>query len=342
MSNENENDDFMAGFNSAAAQSAKGAQDPAPETPPEPQSTAEVGAEPVGGQGVDTQQQGEQVPIQPEELNLDGLPDNVRQHIEQLQASRASAEDVSAQLTKAARERDSAVARTRDLQARLTATERAQAQPQPQAPQQPEPVAVQPVTSAASYFESDRFKAFEAAWPEEAAIMRESQMATLDAIRMQNEQLAEQLGAHGLYVRTEVAPHLQKLRDAQQQAEREAEVARLNQAHPDWEQINASDEFWDWFNASRPLLNFTDDNHVRERLNDSSYVSGLLTAYKQSPAFTGGRATNQASEATGSVNPRLALAGGDARGNSAPVRRVGSAGISPGDDFMAGFNFNSR
>ena len=35
MSNENENDDFMAGFNSAA-QGAKGAQGPAPEPTPDP------------------------------------------------------------------------------------------------------------------------------------------------------------------------------------------------------------------------------------------------------------------------------------------------------------------
>lgn len=301
---------------------------------------ADAGAD-AGGAGVDSAETGEQGQAQAEELNLDELPDNVRQLVDSL---RQTNQQLDSSLAATRRERDAAVGRVAPLQQQLTAYQRAQQMQQPNA----EPAASAAkakvneaqadIDAAMARFESEEFKRYAEAWPDEAKMLRETQLATLNLIKQQRIEFAEQIGSVGRMVQTQIAPQLDQLRSDREEAERQRAIAALAAEHPDWQDLNQSDEFWQWFEGERPHLNYADDEHARARLRDHSHVAYLLTRFKRETGRQAGQQVTAAAPATPAANPRLALAGGrPERSQSAPVRR-GVGGVTAGDDFMAGFN----
>lgn len=191
-------------------------------------------------------------------------------------------------------------------------------------------------------------------------MQRDSQMGTLKAVRSMRAQLEKQVGEVSRTVQQDVVPHLQQVRHNEAVAERKRELSDLATAHPDWREINVSPEFTAWFEKHKPLLNFKDADHMRERLNDGEYVSSLLSSYKEAKGVgTGGQQLTaeqlqqqqeqqqrqqqdaQQQQQTSGASARLALAGGPDRTGTTVVKRPDATGVTPGDDFMAGFGSTS-
>ena len=213
------------------------------------------------------------------------------------------------------------------------------------------------IADAEAYFESPAFKRYAEQWPDEAAVTRESQMGTLKAIRTMRQQLEKQVGDVSRTVQQDVVPHLQQVRQNEAVTARERELSDLATAHPDWQEINVSPEFTAWFEKQKPLLNFKDADHMVERLNDGGYVSSLLTSYKEATGYgKGGDPTptaeqlqqqqeqqRQQQEAaarqqqSNGASARLAMSGGPGKTGVAVVTRPNASGVTPGDDFLAGF-----
>ena len=315
-----------------------------------------------GAQGVDTVENGEQGRDQPEEIDLSGLPENIRQRLEQAEKDRERAEALSGQLAASQRDYHAAVGRVAPLQSKLAALQRSQQDAQAGAGtgdgQSGTEVsgtvaeAEQAIADAEAYFESDDFKRYADMWPDEAKMQRETQMRTLRAVRTLAVQTQQQVGSLNQTVQRDVVPHLEQVRHNEAVTARQMELNELTEKHADWKQINASDEFGIWYSDIRPLLNFRDAEHERASVNDGKYVADLITRFKkdtgwgsqqqqQQDAGAGGQQNNAAGgQERRAPNARLAMAGSpDARGG-AVVSRQGASGITPGDEFMAGFNSN--
>ena len=341
-------DDVMAGFGGDGdggeldQTQPRTGDDPGDGAGEAPEATGD-GGDQAAAAGVDTAESGEQGLGQAEELNLDELPDNVRQLVTSL---RESNQQLDTSLAATRRERDAAVGRVAPLQQQLTAYQRAQQQPA--APVDPAASAAKAAVSAAQQeidtaiarFDSDEFKRYAESWPEEAAMLRDTQLSTLNLIKQQRIEFAEQIGSVGRMVQTQIAPQLDELRTDREEAQRRRAIENLEAEHPDWQQLNTSDDFWSWFEGEREHLNYANEEHMRSRLRDQTHVSHLLTRFKRETGY-GGQAGQQAPAATPkapAANARMALAGGrPERSQSAPVRR-GVGGVTSGDDFMAGFN----
>lgn len=350
-------DDFMAGFGGGDDEVGTTTQTAADAAGGEADGAGDAGADTGAGgahagagdaddqgaaAGVDTAGSGEQGQVQAEELNLEELPDNVRQLVTSL---RENNQQLDTSLAATRRERDAAVGRVAPLQQQLTAYQRAQQQaavtgePRTDAAKAAVNAAQQEIDTAIARFDSDEFKKYAEAWPEEAKMLRDTQLSTLNLIKQQRIEFAEQIGSVGRMVQTQIAPQLESLRTDREEAQRARAVESLAAEHPDWQDLNKSDEFWGWFEGEREHLNYSDDEHMRARLRDQTHVSHLLTRFKRETGY-GGQAGQQGTAAPSKApaNARMALAGGrPERSQSAPVRR-GVGGVTSGDDFMAGFN----
>lgn len=330
---------------------------------------AGTGAASGNTQGVDSSENGEQGRATSGTIDYSGLPDEVRQRLEEADRIRAENEQLTGTL--AARDRDyrALYNRVAPIQSKLAALERAQqggqqgaaeatAGGQQQDNQQGGGTleeAERAITEAEAYYESDEWKRYEEQWPVEAAVLKRTNLQNLRATRAVAQQTAARVEQVSRTIDTQIAPHLEQVRTERATQARTAELNDLATRHPDWEQINGSDAFWDWFGEQAPLLNFQSEAHMRARLNDGSYVATLLDRYKRDTALAAGtqqqqnnqQQNNQQQQNTAvaggdagnaqAVNARLALAGGPERGASQPIPRPGG-GITPGDDFMAGFN----
>lgn len=344
--------DFASGFAEGGAEVAAAGDAGAAGAP-------DGGGAGEGAGGVDTAQNGEQGRVQSQELNLDALPENVRQLIEEQRQRQAQLET---DLASARRDRDSLHGRVAPLQQQLARLSAAQQQPVQRAPAPAAPPAnaaiadaQRGIEEAEAYFESDEFKRYAETWPDEARVQRETQMRTLRSLKALHEATAAQF--------ERIAPQVESLRaDREQQEQDRAQRQRqealddLTARHPDWQQLNESQEFVDWFAAEIPNLNYVDDDHKRARLNDASHVDYLLTRFKRDTGYGQSAApvqdtippdkqSQQAADnqhqhqqqPTGGSAARLAMAGAPAApGSPAPINR--GVGLTPGDDFLAGFN----
>lgn len=319
-------DDFAAAF---------GSDDDETPAPAEPTSTD--GGEPGEQQGVDSPENGGQVPQQPQGIDLSALPEEVRQHIEAIQAAKQQLEEANAQ-----RERDfvalqGRVAPVQQQNAQL-AREIEQLRSRQQAPQQQPQPAGQPASTVAAtqaQFETPEWKEYERLYPEDAGIQKRNQLALA-------QQMDDRIGRLEQRFETE-AQRLNRIEQERVSAAKRAELDELSKAHPDWQQINESGEFWDWFNGRSSVFGFRDEADMRSRLNNSSFVSNVLDLYKASNApqatTTPEAVIPTATTQAGAASPpdvTLALASAP-RAAGAGVRRPAGGTPSAGDEFMAGF-----
>lgn len=340
--------DFMAGFNEGEeAPPAAPAATPGADGTPPPDGNGGAPPQPAGDgtqQGVDTPGNGAQVSPQPQGLDLSALPEDLRQHVESLQAEKQRLEETAAQQ---ARDFEALKGRVAPVQQQL---ERAQqqlaAQGRQQAPpQQPQPRQAAPATAATTaltaQFETAEWKEYKRLYPEDAALHERNQLA-----------IAASMDRRFGSLEAAVADTFQRVGRVEHErveAIKRAEVAELDRAHPDWRQLNESDEFWDWFNTKSALFGFRDEADMRTRMNNRSFVSSVLDLYKagMQPAPVTQPAQPAAQPATPAAPAARAAAAPSAtillaaspRGAGGGIRPVAGGGVAdPGDAFLAGYN----
>jgi len=292
---------------------------------------------------VDNSQNGEQVPgQQAPALDLSSLPDDVRQLIER---ERSEAAITAENLAKTQRDFQALHGKLAPTQRELdTLRRQQQASTSAQGAAGDAGSAASELAEAEAYYDSPAFLDYAKTWPEEAKLLKEGQLRILRASLNRANQLEQRIN-------TQILPALQSLQTTHQQTEHERATSALAAEHSDWQEINQSDEFWDWFGKEEPYLNFTDEQHRDRRLRDQTFVAHLLTRYKRETGYAAatqgqGQPANQQQQQqppqqqqqqTRQGNARLAMAGAEVKGGAGIVRQ-GSAGVSPGDQFQAGFN----
>ena len=311
------------------------------DAPPSAAEVVETADENNSAQGVDTPENGAQVPPQPQEVVLDNLPEDVRQQVAAILEARDKAAEEAAQVR---RDFDAMKGRVTPVQRELDAAKQQLARYQQQAPQQqpqPQGAAAPPsaVAQAQAHFESPAFKDYEKLYPEEAAIQKQSQLTLAKAQDAQMAAMLEQLGNINRVVSSE-AERINRIEQERMSAAKRAELDELTTTHPDWQQINESDEFWDWFNSKTSLFGIRSEDEMRRRVNDKAFVIEALNLYKASPQYAAPATQAPASVAAEvthrPANAALRLASAPRNTGGGVTRPKGPA--SAGDEFMAAFN----
>ena len=304
-------------------------------------AAGETGGENNPAQGVDTPENGAQVPPQPQEVVLDNLPEDVRQQVAAILEARNKAAEEATQVR---RDLEAMKGRVAPVQRELDSAKQQLARFQQQAPQpqpQPQGAAAPPsaVALAQSHFESKAFKDFEAMYPEEAAIQKQSQLVLAQAQDAQAMAVLQQLDQLTRTVHGE-AERINRFEQERMSAAKRAELDELTTAHPDWQQINESDEFWDWFNSKTSLFGIRSEDEMRRRVNDKAFVIEALNLYKASPQYAAPATQAPASVAAEvthrPANAALRLASAPRNTGGGVTRPKGPA--TAGDEFMAAFN----
>lgn len=330
--------DFAAGFSDdddglpSGTQAGEVGDDGAPAGDPPGAAGDPPGGDP--SQGVDTSGNGGQVSPQPQGLNLDELPENLRQSVGAILAEKQRLE---AESVEHRRNFDSLHSRIAPVQRELEATKRELARrQQTQAPTQQSQLAATQnrptmVGAAMAQFETPEFKQYESLFPDEAAIHKRNTLAVAEANDLRIGQLEGVLG--------NTAQRIQQIEAASEKAARREELSELDKVHPDWREINTSDDFWDYFGEIEHLFGFADEADKTRRLQNRRFVSGILDTYKKVRGIGAEPQTQtQASPGTqpqpASAVVALAAAPRNAGGG---IRRTAGEGRK-GNDFMAGFN----
>ena len=323
-----EGDDFAAAFKGDDEITPAASEAAPPASPGDEGASAATATE-----GVDSPENGAQVPPQASEIVLDDLPENIRQSVETILEAKRTAEEALAQQQRdfeALKGRVAPVQRELDIAKRELANRTA-----PQAPQQrPQPQAVSTVAATQAQFETPEWKEYERLYPEDANIQKRNQLALA-------QQMDDRIGRLEAVFESE-AQRINRLEQERMEAAKRADIDEIAARHPDWDAINQSDEFWDWFNQ-QPALTHSDERVLRQRLNDKNFVINTLNFYKAVNAPTTaappGAGTPPATTQTGVASqpdPTLALASAP-RNAGAGVRRPQGGAPSAGDEFMAGF-----
>ena len=303
----------------------------------------ESGDKNISSQGVDTSENGAQVPPQPQGVVRDNLPDDLRQQVAAIIEARDKAAEEAAQVR---RDFEAMKGRVAPVQRELDSAKQQLARFQQQAPQQqpqPQGAAAPPsaVALAQAHFESKAFKDFEAMYPEEAAIQKQSQLVLAQAQDAQATAVLRQLDQLNRVIHSEVE-RINRFEQERMSAAKRAELDELTAIHPDWQQINESDEFWDWFNSKTALFGIRSEDEMRRRVNDKAFVIEALNLYKASPQYAApatqsAPAVTVAAEVTQRpANAALRLASAPRNTGGGVTRPKGPA--SAGDEFLAAFN----
>lgn len=199
------------------------------------------------------------------------LPEQVR---ERLQAERNAAKA----------ERDALEQRYRALHGRLSPTQQALSDAQRRLAQieQAPPKAPSSTSTQAeldSYFDSEAWKQWANDFPSDAKVYRDGLEIQRRESRGAIEQLSEQ-------VRT-LQARLDQTDQTTAQRALETEVEKLEAKHADWQQLNESQEFWDWFYGGHvPTLPkslqaiYRDDQQLKTLFNDADFTIDILDRYK--------------------------------------------------------------
>lgn len=322
-------DDFMAAFNGDDEADAPQGQDAAAQDDPAVEVEQDGQDEQAAAEGVDTPENGEQgAPQEQQGVVLDDLPESVRQQVESiLEANRRLAEEA------AQRERDfralhnrvAPVQRELDI-AKQELAKRSTSAPPPQQPdvQSPSLAAVQ------AQFESAEWKEYERLYPDDAALQKRNQIAIAQAMDAQVARLAGAIESQ--------AERISRLDRERAAAQQQREIEALSQAHPDWQELNESDEFWAWFESKEHLFGFRDEADRQHRLNNRMFVSDLLDMFKVANKPVGAPAPTQpeAGHQPRPASAALALAASPRSAGTGIRRPTGAP--SPGDEFLAGYN----
>lgn len=279
-------DRLMALDDEAFQQEATGQQDGGEAPPPAqaagtpPPEAASGGQEAPGEGGGD----GGTTPAQPGATDLPAddwlaaLPEDVRTRIQKDREERAQALQESENRFKALHERLAPTQRAlSEAQTRL-----AQMQHRPAAQPSEAPPAPQAGQTLDSYFDSPVYKQWAEDFPGDAKVLRDGLEAQDRALRGQLSQLEAQLQQLN-----------QRLGQTEQVASRTVvndEISRLEAAHPDWRDLNNSDEFWSWFEdwkVTQPKSlrgQYYDAERLRELWCDSDFAIARISEYKASTA----------------------------------------------------------
>ena len=193
-------------------------------------------------------------------------------------------------------------------------------------------------------FTSDRWKQWASDFPSEAQTMQEALSRTASASEAKFRQLEEKLAA--------MEPQFGTMNDRLERIASAEEQTRLYTAHPDYQQIDQSGEFWQWFESYRDeqpaeyrrLLQ--DKEWLAAQFKGADFPISLLNAYKRDvhlaeiamsaeqpvPARP---AEARPAERQSSAAARLAVAP-SVKQSAAP--RGGRKFDSPGEEFEAIFN----
>jgi hypothetical protein len=219
---------------------------------------------------------------------------------------------------------------------------------------QPAPAPAAASTSAAqddSYFDSDEWKRYEADFPGDAKVIRagiERQQKAVAALEAKVEARLQQLD-RGVQAVT--------ARDAE--ADLEAQINALTEKHPDWQEINASDQFWEWFDGYRAqqpgVLRdaLYDEKKVNELFRDATWTAARISEYKAATGYTAPSAAAATTTATATTpaattertqpaqtaGARLRMAAApDVRSTGAPRTSVPLDSLSPAEQFETLWN----
>lgn len=308
---------------------------------------ASASAEGIHGEGVDTGESGAQLPPQQPELILDDLPEDLRQSVEVILRAKAEAEaalneertryaslygkvaPVQRQLDSAQRE----LARIRSLQE--AGGSQAGVPAQAGAAQSAGAVA-----KLQAQYETDEWKRFEELYPEDAAIQKKANLAIAETLDAQFAELGNAVNSQRSIVEQVAA-------DRAAEAQRR-EISTLAEAHPDWQEINNSDEFVEWFDNHSYMFDFKSEEDMKGRLRKASFVIPLLNMYKATTGYMqhGGQGGGGPAEVGGQQPQKIKTADDVALRLSAAPRTVGrgvlrgtgaAGGGDPGSQFMAGY-----
>lgn len=185
-------------------------------------------------------------------------------------------------------ELDQAEVRYRALHGRLAPTQQALSDAQRRlaqvtaTPAQAATPTPQPGQTADSYFDSPAFKAYEADFPGDAKVMREAHLAQQQAHQQQLASLEGKLNA--------LAQRLESTEQVTSRTAIQSEAEKLAAKHPDWQEINESAEFWDYFDdyrARQPKsirAMYYDEGQLKQMFSDAEFTSAMIDGYKQAKA----------------------------------------------------------
>lgn len=211
-------------------------------------------------------------PVEPDSW-LSSLPEDVQARIREDREAREQA-------LRDERNRYEALhGRVAPLQRRLSELEnQMRYQPQPAEPQAPAAPAMQPGQSLDSYFDSDDWKEYDRMYPGDAKVLRAGLEAQERHWGQRYTQLEQQL--QGL------AQRLDTTTQAVQSRTVTDEMAKLEAAHPDWRDLDQSEDFWGWaesWRASQPKSTrgmYYDQDQWKAMWSDSEFAIARINEYK--------------------------------------------------------------
>lgn len=176
-----------------------------------------------------------------------------------------------------------------------------------------------------SIFESERWKKWEAAFPDDAAAMREAMLGVVSVGRQDVQRLQK-------LIEDNILPSVEKVSRVTGQVELERERTALAEAHPDWLEINSSPEFGAWFQGWKESLPpemrgpLEDRGTLQRYMNSSGFTINLLAQYKRDRALLDGSHQPAAPSArSASATSREALAAAPSVRGAPPSRSGTSA-----------------
>jgi hypothetical protein len=293
---------------------------PEAEAPPAPPEQGHEEAPPAG----ELEGSSQTDPNVPEWLQ--SMPDEARQTWQNLVETN---QRLSNDFSQERQARMAVEGRLRPIQQKLSKLEQQQqdsraAAPQPVAPQG------QPNTQLDSFYDSPSWKKFEDEFPEEAATQRQAMEWNAKRSDERIQQLEEKIQS------VVQDPRLAQINEFHEEARLGKEKRALAEMHPDWEQINQSQEFLGWLNEWR--LNqpaevhdiYMDDNRFRKMCTDANFAGNLLNQYKRdaylADLYYAAQQGNNvpAAPQPRSTSPLLALsASPNMQGTNVPRRAVG-------------------
>lgn len=226
------------------------------------------------------------------------------------------------------------------VQRRLSELERERALRTSPAPAPSAAPVQQPHQTQDSFFDSDEWQRYAEDFPSDAKVLRASLEAQERASRAQQSQLERRLA--------DLEQRLVQTAQAVQSREAESEIDRLQSVHPDWQDINSSQEFASWFDnwrATQPKSlrgQYYDQQRLGELFNDSEFCIALIDSYKAdhaaaqppAPAATQPPATNSTPPAPPRQNVRVSMGVAPEVRGSAPVpQTVKLDDLPPGQQF---------
>lgn len=161
-------------------------------------------------------------------------------------------------------------------EAQRTLNQRQQTQ-QTAAPAMPDAAASRAETD--SYFDSEQWKRFEDDFPGDAKVMRAALERQQAVYRGEVETLRGRL--------EKIEQSAVRAEQVVQQTELAEQQRLLSEQHPDWQEVNGSDEFWDWFDSFRAGQpeevrgSYYDEKTLKRWFANADFAGRMITYFKR-------------------------------------------------------------